>query len=72
MYAGIDGAVHLAEECKNPGVVVPRALMSTVSIGFVTSFIFAIIMMYCTSDLEAVVTTATGYVSPFGGYPLPC
>ncbi|EUC27995.1 hypothetical protein COCCADRAFT_9547 [Bipolaris zeicola 26-R-13] len=60
MYAGIDGAVHLAEECKNPGVVVPRALMSTVSIGFVTSFIFAIIMMYCTSDLEAVVTTATG------------
>ena len=72
MYAGIDGAVHLAEECKNPGVVVPRALMSTVSIGFVTSFIFAIIMMYCTSDLEAVVTTATGYVSPFGGYFLPC
>ena len=60
MYAGIDGAVHLAEECKNPGVVVPRALMSTVSIGFITSFIFAIIMMYCTSDLEAVVSTATG------------
>ncbi|KAH6632978.1 amino acid/polyamine transporter I [Boeremia exigua] len=60
MYAGIDGAVHLAEECKNPGVVVPRALMSTVSIGFVTSFIFAIIMMYCTNDIEAVVTTTTG------------
>ncbi|KAL1592459.1 hypothetical protein SLS59_009812 [Nothophoma quercina] len=60
MYAGIDGAVHLAEECRNPGVVVPRALMSTVSIGFITSFIFAIIMMYCTSDLEAVVSTATG------------
>jgi choline transport protein len=60
MYAGIDGAVHLAEECKNPGIVVPRALMSTVSIGFVTSFVFAVIMMYCTSDLEAVVTTATG------------
>ena len=60
MYAGIDGAVHLAEECKNPGVIVPRALMSTVSIGFITSFIFAIVMMYCTSDLEAVVSTATG------------
>lgn len=60
MYAGIDGAVHLAEECKNPGIVVPRALMSTVSIGFVTSFVFAVIMMYCTNDLEAVVTTATG------------
>jgi choline transport protein len=59
MYAGINGAVHLAEECKNPAVVVPRALMSTVYIGFITSFIFAIIMMYCTRDLEAVVSTAT-------------
>lgn len=60
MYAGIDGAVHLAEECKNPAMVVPRALMSTVFIGFITSFIFAIIMMYCTSNLEAVVSTPTG------------
>lgn len=60
MYAGIHGAVHLAEECKNPAMVVPRALMSTVFIGFITSFIFAIIMMYCTSNLEAVVSTPTG------------
>lgn len=60
MYAGIDGAIHLAEECKNAAVVVPRALMSTIVIGFITSFIFSIVMMYCTTDLEAVVTTATG------------
>jgi choline transport protein len=61
MYAGIDGAIHLAEECKNAAVVVPWALMSTISIGFVTSFIFAIVMLYCTDDLQAVVSTATGY-----------
>ena len=60
MYAGIDGAIHLAEECKNAAVVVPRALMSTIIIGFVTSFIFAITMVYCIKDLEAVVSTATG------------
>lgn len=60
MYAGLDGAIHLAEECKDAAVVVPRALMSTVVIGFITSLIFSIVMMYCTSDLEAVVSTATG------------
>ncbi|CAG7920911.1 unnamed protein product [Penicillium olsonii] len=60
MYAGIDGALHLAEECKNASTVVPRALMSTLSIGFVTSFLFMIAMLYCTHDLDAVVQTKTG------------
>lgn len=63
MYAGIDGAIHLAEECRNAAVVVPRALMSTISIGFLTSFIFAIVMLYCTSSFEAVLTGTTGYVT---------
>ncbi|KAF9889608.1 hypothetical protein FE257_007116 [Aspergillus nanangensis] len=60
MYAGIDGALHLAEECKNAAVVVPRALMSTVIIGFVTTFGFMIAMLYCTHDLDAVVASPTG------------
>lgn len=60
MYAGIDGAIHLAEDCKNAAVVVPRALMSTIFIGFVTSIVFTITMMYCISDLDTVVSTATG------------
>lgn len=60
MYSGIDGALHLAEECKNASKVVPRALLSTLSIGFVTSFSFMIAMLYCTYDLDAVVSTPTG------------
>lgn len=60
MYAGIDGALHLAEECQNAATVVPRALMSTVTIGFVTTFAFMVAMLYCTSDLDAVVSSATG------------
>lgn len=62
MYAGIDGALHLAEECKNASTVVPRALMSTLSIGFVTSFSFMVAMLYCTNDLDAVVQSKTGQV----------
>lgn len=66
MYAGIDGALHLAEECIDAAIVVPRALMSTLIIGFVTSFAFMIAMLYCTSDLDAVVASSTGYVG------IPC
>jgi len=60
MYAGIDGAIHLAEECKNAEVVVPRALVSTITIGFVTSLGFAVSMLYCTRDISTVVSTSTG------------
>ncbi|PYI16088.1 putative choline transporter [Aspergillus violaceofuscus CBS 115571] len=60
MYAGIDGALHLAEECKDAARVVPRALISTLVIGFGTSFAFLVTMLYCTNDLKAVVASATG------------
>ncbi|OAP54485.1 hypothetical protein AYL99_10933 [Fonsecaea erecta] len=61
MYAGIDGAVHLAEECKQAEKVVPRALVSTLTIGFVTSFSFAVSMTYCITDFDAVLSTPTGF-----------
>lgn len=60
MYAGIDGAVHLCEECKDATRVVPRAIVSTLAIGFITSFTFAVAMTYCISDFEAVILTPTG------------
>ncbi|KAJ5342271.1 hypothetical protein N7541_011395 [Penicillium brevicompactum] len=60
IYAGIDGAIHLAEECGNASRAVPYALMSTVVIGFLTCFPFVIAMFYCITDLEAVIHTATG------------
>jgi hypothetical protein len=73
MYAGIDGALHLAEECINASVVVPRALMSTLIIGFVTSFCFVIAMLYCTNDLATIATSNTGYESfPPDGFADDC
>ncbi|KAJ5087911.1 hypothetical protein N7456_011527 [Penicillium angulare] len=60
IYAGIDGAIHLAEECGNSKVAVPFALMSTLGIGFVTSFVFVMAMLYSLTDLNAVINTRTG------------
>ncbi|CAG8918033.1 unnamed protein product [Penicillium salamii] len=60
IYAGIDGAIHLAEECGNANTAVPYALMSTLVIGFLTSFAFVVAMFYCMTDMDAVIHTSTG------------
>jgi choline transport protein len=60
MYAGLDGAIHLCEECRNPKSVVPKAIVSTLAIGFVTTFVFTVSMVYCIVDFEAVINTPTG------------
>ena len=57
MYAGLDAGLHLAETCSEPKRAVPRALMTTVAIGFVTGFAFAIAMCYSISDLDALLDT---------------
>lgn len=59
MYAAVDGAVHLAEEVANPTRIIPRALLSTWLIGFVTTFTFSIAMMYSGQDFEAIAETPT-------------
>lgn len=60
MYAGIDGAIHLAEEATSASEAVPRALLSTWSIGFITSFIVAIAAMYSAQDFTLISNTPTG------------
>ena len=56
MYGGLDAALHLAEETLNPHKTVPRALMATIGIGFLTAFTFAVAMSYCIIDLESLLT----------------
>ncbi|OBT56539.1 hypothetical protein VE04_03247 [Pseudogymnoascus sp. 24MN13] len=59
MYSGLDGAIHLAEDCINASTAVPQALMATIVIGFVTTFAFVVAMFYCISDFDAVLMTPT-------------
>ncbi|OJJ07695.1 hypothetical protein ASPVEDRAFT_56994 [Aspergillus versicolor CBS 583.65] len=60
MYAGIDGAIHLAEECTDATTTVPRALFSSIVIGFFTAFPFVIAMLYCLTDIDKVMEDLTG------------
>jgi choline transport protein len=60
MFGGLDGVLHLAEECSNAATAVPRALMTTVAIGFVSSFVFVVSMLYSLSNFDEVLGTTTG------------
>ncbi|KAG5417009.1 hypothetical protein I9W82_004642 [Candida metapsilosis] len=59
-FNGLDAATHIAEESFNPAVDVPRALISTVIIGFVTTFTFCIAIFFTITNLEAVLASNTG------------
>lgn len=61
MLSGLDAALHLAEECLEPERIVPRAVMVTVLIAFVTAFPFAIAAVYSCKDVAAVLDDPTGY-----------
>ncbi|PKY02464.1 amino acid transporter [Aspergillus campestris IBT 28561] len=59
-FAALDSATHLAEETPDPARNVPKAILFTVVIGFITGFPFACVLMYALTDLTAVINTPTG------------
>lgn len=63
IFAGLDAALHMAEEAPNPRTSVPVASVSAIGIGFVTAFIYAVAMLYSIADYEQFLQI-TGYL-PF-------
>ncbi|KAL9122703.1 MAG: hypothetical protein Q9187_000741 [Circinaria calcarea] len=59
-FAGLDGAIHLAEDCLDAARTVPLATIFSLVIGVITAFFFAVAMLYCISDIRAVLSTRTG------------
>lgn len=57
MYVGLDGAMHIAEECAQPTKAVPTAMISAVGIGFVTALTYTIAQLYALTDIETIMTT---------------
>lgn len=52
MFGGLDSALHLAEETLDASRTVPKALMSTIGIGFFSGFVFSVAMTYCIPSLD--------------------
>lgn len=59
-FSCLDAATHMAEELLEPERQIPIAIMGTVAIGFVTSFIYAVSMFFSIRDLEALFSSNTG------------
>lgn len=59
-FNGLDCATHMADEILNPERAIPIAILGTVGIGFLTSWLFAIAMMFSIQDFETVARTSTG------------
>ncbi|MCJ1246988.1 hypothetical protein MMC30_004199 [Trapelia coarctata] len=59
-FAGLDGAIHLTDECLNAATAVPWALVSAIFASFVTAMVFMIATLYCVNDFDAVLNTPTG------------
>lgn len=60
LFVCLDAATHMAEEVKCPEKIIPKAIMSTVALGFATSWVFCLAMFFSITDLEALLTTSTG------------
>ncbi|KAM0463012.1 hypothetical protein ACHAPV_003137 [Trichoderma viride] len=54
MFGGLDATLHLAEETLDPARTVPKALMSTIGIGFFSGLVFSVAMAYCLPSLDTL------------------
>lgn len=59
-FSCLDCATHMAEEVPKPERVIPIAIMSTVAIGFGTSFCYVISMFFSIQNLDAIFASTTG------------
>ncbi|MCJ1484835.1 hypothetical protein MMC06_005008 [Schaereria dolodes] len=59
-----DAVTHMSEELPNPGRDLPRAIAAQIVLGTITSFLYAVSILYAITDLSAV-TGSGGY-----GFPL--
>lgn len=59
-FGGLDGAIHLAEDCIDPASVVPLATIFSIVTAVITALFFAIAMLYSIDDIGLVISTRTG------------
>ncbi|KAH3903454.1 probable Choline transport protein [Saccharomycodes ludwigii] len=60
-FSCLDCATHMAFEVENPERIIPISIMSTVLIGFVTSFPYVISMFFSIQNLDDIMNSNTGF-----------
>ncbi|KAI0017029.1 choline transport protein [Xylariomycetidae sp. FL0641] len=57
---GFDAALHMTEEMPRPAVDAPRAILYAVCVGGATGVVFLLVILFCITNTDAVLNTATG------------
>ncbi|KAF4440352.1 hypothetical protein F53441_12300 [Fusarium austroafricanum] len=60
-FTGVDCSFHMCEEVRNPSLIVPRSIMGSICINGLLGFAMVIAMLYSATDIDAAITTPTGY-----------
>lgn len=60
-FTGYDGACHMSEETENAEVVVPQALITSVTVNGCMGFGFLIALLFTMGDIETILETPTMY-----------
>ncbi|THC87979.1 hypothetical protein EYZ11_012579 [Aspergillus tanneri] len=60
-FAGGDAAVHMAEECNNAAVAIPRAIILSVAINGTLGFSILVAVLFCMGDVQEALDSPTGY-----------
>lgn len=63
IWAGLDGAIHIAEEAEQPERAVPLTLLSTVGMGFITGMAMALALIYTVQDLDAAIASELPFLT---------
>lgn len=59
IFACLDSATHMAEEVPQPERNIPIAILTTVAIGFTTSWFYCISMFFSLKDLNQLINSTT-------------
>lgn len=64
-FVGIDSATHMVDEVGHVAaqVLVPKVIITTIFIGFITSFSYSIALFYCVRDTAAVLESIAPVVT---------
>ncbi|KAL4738369.1 amino acid/polyamine transporter I [Aspergillus similis] len=61
VLTGYDGAIHLGEEMAHPATEVPYCMLGSVILNGVMGFAFLVAILFCMGDIDAALSSPTGY-----------
>ncbi|KAJ5683040.1 hypothetical protein N7462_006205 [Penicillium macrosclerotiorum] len=60
-FVGADASVHMAEEVANAAVVIPRAIITGMTLNSALGFSMMLTVLFCLGDVKSVLDSATGF-----------